>query len=401
MLCRCLPCPSYCFWPSGFSSRSAPASSSPPSSRWSTSTAPTSRPGSAGRDAAVALHQRAEDHLDAPLQRAAGHHADHAAHRLHHRAGDQRAAVAGAARRPGCRRRRSRSIATVVGVAIATLLSMIIGELVPKNFALALPRQTAKLVMPFQVGFTVGLPAGRRAAQRHRQRASCGPSASSRRRSSPSRPHRRGAPLPRAPLGERRDASTRDTATLLARTLRVLRPHRGRRHDAAARLASVDRADPPKAVIDLARRTGYSRFPVIDDDIDDIVGLVHVKQAVAVPARAARGCPGVRPAVRAAAGARDDELDTLLGELRGRGYQMAVVVDEYGGTAGVVTLEDLVEELVGEVVGRARPRPGRRSSRSRRLGDLPRRRCDPTSCSSAPASGCPRTASTRPSAASS
>src|SRR5690606_7462073 len=49
----------------------------------------------------------------------------------------------------------SRPIAAVIGVAIATILSMIVGELVPKNFALALPRQTAKLVMPFQVAFTV------------------------------------------------------------------------------------------------------------------------------------------------------------------------------------------------------------------------------------------------------
>jgi CBS domain containing-hemolysin-like protein len=80
-----------------------------------------------------------------------------------------------------------------------------------------------------------------------------------------------------------------------------------------------------------------------------VVGIVHVKQAVAVPR-------GKRDEVPVGALQSDAlrvpetmKLDMLLGELRNRGYQMAIVVDEYGGTAGVATLEDLVEELVGEV----------------------------------------------------
>ena len=99
----------------------------------------------------------------------------------------------------------------------------------------------------------------------------------------------------------------------------------------------------------LARRTGYSRFPVFDDDIDDIVGIVHVKQAVAVPRERRAQVPVSALQSEALRVPETMKLDTLLGELRGRGFQMAVVVDEYGGTAGVATLEDLVEELVGEV----------------------------------------------------
>jgi CBS domain containing-hemolysin-like protein len=111
----------------------------------------------------------------------------------------------------------------------------------------------------------------------------------------------------------------------------------------------VARTDSAETVLEQARRTGYSRFPVTDDDIDDIVGLVHVKQAVAVPREKRADVPVSALQTEAIRVPETMKLDNLLGEVRGKGYQMAVVVDEYGGTAGVVTLEDLIEELVGEV----------------------------------------------------
>jgi CBS domain containing-hemolysin-like protein len=103
-------------------------------------------------------------------------------------------------------------------------------------------------------------------------------------------------------------------------------------------------------VIEATRDTGHSRFPVIGDSIDDIQGVVHVKQAVTVPepdrsttrVREVMAKPALVPPTMA--------LDPLLDLLQERGLQLAVVVDEYGGTAGVVTFEDLVEELVGDVV---------------------------------------------------
>ena len=103
-------------------------------------------------------------------------------------------------------------------------------------------------------------------------------------------------------------------------------------------------------MIEATRDTGHSRFPVIGESVDDIRGLIHVKQAVAVPeldrsttrVREVMGEPVLVPPSMA--------LDRLLHLLQQRGLQLAVVVDEYGGTAGIVTFEDLVEELVGDVV---------------------------------------------------
>jgi CBS domain containing-hemolysin-like protein len=116
------------------------------------------------------------------------------------------------------------------------------------------------------------------------------------------------------------------------------------------RVATINRTDTAQDVVELARRTGFSRFPVIDDGVDDVVGVVHVKQAVAVPREKRAEVPASALQSEALRVPETMKLDLLLAELRGRGgYQMAVVVDEYGGTAGVASLEDLVEELVGEV----------------------------------------------------
>jgi CBS domain containing-hemolysin-like protein len=239
------------------------------------------------------------------------------------------------------------AIGAVVAIIIATLVSMILGELVPKNFALALPRATAKVVIPFQTVFTaVFRPAvlllngsangvlklfgfevkeeltGARTAEELsslvRRSANAGVLES-------------------------------DTATLLNRTLLFADHTAADVMTPRLRVASLKRTEPVQAVIELAQRTGYSRFPVIEEDADDVVGFVHIKQAVSVPRARRASVPISALQTEALRVPETMKLDSLLGELRGRGYQMAVVVDEYGGTAGVATLEDLVEELVGEV----------------------------------------------------
>ena len=84
--------------------------------------------------------------------------------------------------------------------------------------------------------------------------------------------------------------------------------------------------------------------------MDDITGIVHLKAAVGVPRDRRADVPAAALATEPLRVPEAVHLDALMAELRSRGYQMAIVVDEYGGTAGVATLEDLVEEIVGEVL---------------------------------------------------
>ena len=238
-------------------------------------------------------------------------------------------------------------IGSIIAITIATLLSMIVGELVPKNFALSLPRQTAKIVVPFQWAFTTVLRPAIRVLNGSANAILRSMGVEPKEELSGARTAEELASLVRRSASQGRLAN--DTATLLSRTLAFSQHTAQDVMTPRPRVEAVERGDSAQSVIDLARTTGHSRFPVIDASIDDIVGIVHVKQAVAVPRDRRADVPASALQSEALRVPETMMLDTLLAELRGRGYQMAVVVDEYGGTAGVATLEDLVEELVGEV----------------------------------------------------
>jgi CBS domain containing-hemolysin-like protein len=131
------------------------------------------------------------------------------------------------------------------------------------------------------------------------------------------------------------------------------------------RVTFLEAKDTAADVIEAARATGHSRFPVIDKSPDDVVGVVHIKQAVAVEPERRRNVRLSEIADPATTVPDSIELDPLLTLLRDQGMQMAVVVDEYGGTDGVVTLEDLVEEIVGDIADEH----DRLSARSRHRSD--------------------------------
>ncbi|HEU5083185.1 MAG TPA: hemolysin family protein [Acidimicrobiales bacterium] len=107
-----------------------------------------------------------------------------------------------------------------------------------------------------------------------------------------------------------------------------------------------------ETVADLTARavaTGYSRFPVYDGDLDQIVGVGHVKDAFAIPYERRASTPVRQIMAEALVVPETMQLSALLGLLRERATHLAVVVDEHGGTAGVITLEDVLEEIVGEI----------------------------------------------------
>ncbi|MCF7547805.1 hemolysin family protein [Pseudonocardia sp. WMMC193] len=110
----------------------------------------------------------------------------------------------------------------------------------------------------------------------------------------------------------------------------------------------AERDTPVQKVVRLALKSGYSRIPVLGEDIDDIVGIAYLKDLVGVTwdRPSATLVEVVRPPVFVPDSKRIDEL---LSDMQRTRNHMAIVVDEYGGTAGLVTIEDILEEIVGDI----------------------------------------------------
>ena len=115
-------------------------------------------------------------------------------------------------------------------------------------------------------------------------------------------------------------------------------------------IVAVDVADRVSDVIEVGMRAGYSRIPVYEGNVDNITGVVYGKDLVRADLDG-RGDAQVRSLVREAHFVPETKrVAELMREMQNEKFHMAIVIDEYGGTAGLVTLEDLIEELVGEIV---------------------------------------------------
>lgn len=247
--------------------------------------------------------------------------------------------------------------ASVLGLVVATIGSMLLGELVPKNFALALPVTAAKLVVPLQSMFTTVFKplvwvlngtsnaiVGALGVQPQEELSGA-----------------RTAEELTSLLARSAVAGTLETesAALLGRSIRFAERDAGDVMTPRVRMQTVGRQDSAVRVIELARMTGRSRFPVLGTTVDDVVGLVHVKNAFAIPLARRRQVTAEQLMIEPLQVPETIGVELLLPQLRQAGLQSAIVADEYGGTAGLVSIEDLIEELVGDVADehdRAEPR---------------------------------------------
>ncbi|MEU8651781.1 hemolysin family protein [Streptomyces sp. NPDC048737] len=238
------------------------------------------------------------------------------------------------------------SVALVLGTALSTVFLMVVGELVPKNWAISTPLAMAKRVGNaqrfFSAAFRPFIGHLNNTANRVVRRFGLEPAeelASAR------------GPQELAALARhsaRQGALEADTAELFVRTLNLADLTAENVMTPRVQVIALDVQATCEDVANATRATGLSRFPVFRGGLDTVVGTAHIKDVLAVPAEQRARVPVAELMREPLLVPESLTVDRLLDRLSGK-RTMAVVIDEYGGTAGVATLEDIVEEVVGEV----------------------------------------------------
>ncbi|MFH8610832.1 hemolysin family protein [Streptomyces sp. NPDC018029] len=238
------------------------------------------------------------------------------------------------------------SIALVIGTALSTVFLMVVGELVPKNWAISSPLAVAKRVATpqrlFSATFRPFIAHLNNTANRSVRRFGMEPTeelASAR------------GPKELVALARhsaREGALEADTAELFVRTLNLADLTAENVMTPRVQVMALDVHATCEDVANATRATGLSRFPVYRGNLDTVVGVAHIKDVLAIPAERRQRVPVSELLREPLLVPETLTVDRLLDRLSGK-RTMAVVIDEYGGTAGVATLEDIVEEVVGEV----------------------------------------------------
>lgn len=239
------------------------------------------------------------------------------------------------------------AVAVALALSVVVFLHMVVGEMMPKSWALTHPETAAlRLAGPFRVFALVLRPVLRLMnALANAVVRLCGVT-----------------PIEQLAVAhtpsdlallvrESTDHGTlpAEEGALLSRALSLHRLDARAVKTARSAIVTVARDASADQIEGVARASGRSRLPVVGDDLDDVLGVVHVKDLLLLD-------PADRPAVTAQAVARPAPLaaetepaDELLLRMRSTEQHLVLVVDEYGGVSGVVTFEDLVEELIGDI----------------------------------------------------